>query len=341
MDGFFINYKDPIFGIIILFGLITIISMLNYTWVIYKSKYEKKNIENFIKKFDLQKSDIAYKKLVNDLNVSTKTLSLLTHSYTKFGEYENAITLYLLILQKIEDKFEKKYVLTQLAMTYFKAGFLQKAVDIFLESLKLSPRNEQALSYLSVCFIRLKKYDNAIEVLDSLMELGVDVENQKVYIKVLKLLNSDKTIEKKIEKINLYKNKFPLATRMLYEYIIKKNLNYDENLLNELKIHESFDLMWYVNLENFDINKLNNFYKQIARAKGYDIDVKVDIFELEVLSCVNSKKEKASLEFIYSCSNCKSTYPMFFYRCPTCHALASADIKSNIIRKNNEINLPF
>ncbi len=53
MDIFFVEYRDPLFGIIILFGAIFVIAFANYSWGIFKAKGEEHSIEKFIKKFEV------------------------------------------------------------------------------------------------------------------------------------------------------------------------------------------------------------------------------------------------------------------------------------------------
>jgi len=82
-------------------------------------------------------------------------------------------------LKRVKDKDKKQYLLSSLGKSYFVAGFLKRAEEVFLESLRLHPRNNKSLKYLSVVYEKLKEYDKALEVLSSLEELGVDVARAK------------------------------------------------------------------------------------------------------------------------------------------------------------------
>jgi len=53
VDNFFIAYRDPFFGIIILCAIVFVISFANYWWGVFKNKDEKQSIEKFVKKFEI------------------------------------------------------------------------------------------------------------------------------------------------------------------------------------------------------------------------------------------------------------------------------------------------
>ena len=73
---------------------------------------------------------------------TTNTLRKLENDYNK------AISVYLTLLEHVNDRVKKEELLELLGTTYFKGGFLQRSKDIFLRILKFSPRNKNALKYL-------------------------------------------------------------------------------------------------------------------------------------------------------------------------------------------------
>jgi len=92
-----------------------------------------------------------------------------------------------------------------------------------------------------------------------------------------------------------------------------------------------FDLLWFCDEKWLDLSKYDNpFIQQIAMARGLipykDID---DCgFELKAMGILNNSDEI-------------NVFPIYFYRCPKCLAIASAKIQSSIIKKSNETNIPF
>ena len=169
MDIFFIEHRDPIFSLIVLFSIVLMIAALSYAWGIFSSKEEKKKIEKFIRKFDSQSAiSEQHKQILLSPEVDSQSLSVLGMTFAKNGDFEKAISVYLIALSKVKDKNEKEFILNELGEVYFKAGFLKRADDIFLEALKLSPRNAVALRFLTMIDEKLKNYEEALYALNSI-----------------------------------------------------------------------------------------------------------------------------------------------------------------------------
>lgn len=344
MGDLFPDYRDPMFSIIILFALVFIISFVNYWWGAFKSKEEKQSIKRFIKRFEIANDKETYSKLLNDFKLSTESLGLLGYSYVKSGDFETAINIYLIALNQVEDRAKKIYILGELGKAYFKAGFLQRSAEVFLESLRISPRDRVALKYLTVCFEKLKEYDNALETLDSLDELGIDTKTQKTYIKARKILSSNEDIKTKIKKLLPLKDCFPLVQRQVIEYCQKYEIPIEKELLSKIDPALIFDILWYMDDESLPKEHENYpLFKDIAKAKGLvDDDQEIGLFELEVLRRLGRENfKKASLSFEFTCKECKQTFPIYFYRCPNCHSLAQATIGAVLISKEHEAHTPF
>jgi len=346
LDNFFIEYRDPMFGLIILFSAVFVISFVNYWWGTYKSKEEKHGIEQFIKKFEIVSDEDEYKKLLKDYTIPPESLALLAHSYTKSGDYEKAIGLYLIVLERTKKREQKEYVLAELGKTYFKAGFLRRSEDIFLESLKLHPRNEESLKFLSVTYEKLKEYEKAIEVLDSLEELGAKVTNQRAYLKALSIIYNYKIDDlKKLSQLEELSQKTPFLQRKLLEFAILINKPISLELLDSFEIKNLIDLIWYMDFNFMDLKaSQNELIQEILDARGIKngFDKSFAYFEFEVISKLSKAAfYKATLNFEYMCDSCKNTFPMHFYRCPNCHSIAKAKINPVITRSEYEENISF
>ncbi len=342
MDIFYIEYRDPLFSILILFSIIFIIAFANYFWGIFKTNEEKQSIERFIKKFEIAEQNDNYKELLNSFKLSNQSLTLLANSYAKSGDFETAIEIYLIALTQTKNRAQKQYVLASLGKAYFKAGFLQRSAEVFLQSLKYNPRDKVSLKFLTVCYESLKTYDLALQALDSLEELEVDVAEQRAYLKALLILHDDKLEKRrKPRKLKRLRQDFPYVDRMIIEQKIQ-----DDNLEpKDLDIKNAkliFDLVWY--LEDFELKSVEQpLFQSIAAIKGEDVfEENSRVFELEILyNLKQSNYNKADLSFEYICNKCKNSFPIFFYRCPSCHELCSANIEPIITSKNNETYLSF
>ncbi|MDR2790267.1 MAG: tetratricopeptide repeat protein [Campylobacteraceae bacterium] len=334
MDTLFLGYRDPIFGVIIFFAIVFIIAFLNYWWSVFKGKEERYSIERFIKRFEVMADADEYKKLLDEFSISSESLGLLAHSYSKSGEYEKSIGIYLIALKRVKNREEKQYFLFELGKIYFKAGFLRRGADIFLELLKLYPRHEEALKILMVIYEQLKEYKRALEVMDSLEELGVDAKSEKSFVKALQTLSdASMTNQKKYETLFSLAKKEPLVGRMLFEFAKKEALEFD---LDTIKAESILDLLW-----ESDISLLKNSSQDLAKAA---LAAKVGgetpqgaPFELEMLAALKKANyTKAAVGFEYTCTCCKGTFPVHFYRCPSCYTLKSPHISLALIKNEHE-----
>ncbi len=346
MDGIFLEYRDPIVGLIILFSAIFLISFVNYWWGAYKSKEEKAGIEDFIKRFEIVSDEGEFKSLLKDKTIPIESLVLLAHGYSKSGDFEKAIGLYLLALDRTKKREEKEYILSELGKTYFNAGFLRRSCEVFLDSLKLHPRNEESLKYLSVSYEKLKEYDRAIEVLDSLEELGAKVENQRYYLMALSVKYDYKMSDKeKIDTLVGMLKHAPFIERKIFEFWQITKMEVDLELFETFNHKKLLDMLWMADLEWFDISKSKvPLLQEISSARGLIKPQCEDhtYFELEVLSNLNSVGyKKASLNFEYICDECKNSFPIHSHRCPNCQAIASANIEPIITKAVYEDSVSF
>lgn len=186
MDFFFVEYRDPMFGLLVLVALVLVVALLHYAWRTLSSKSQKKGLEGFIKKFDIADE---HKDLLRASSLSLENLHFLAGIFTKSGEFEKAIQIYLIALEKIKDKGEQEAIFYDLAEVYFRAGFLQRSVEVLLNALNLRPRNEKALKLLKIVYLRLKRYDEVLQSLDALFELGCEVSKEREFINVVALKN--------------------------------------------------------------------------------------------------------------------------------------------------------
>ncbi|MDA3047857.1 tetratricopeptide repeat protein [Campylobacter sp. JMF_08 NE1] len=341
MDNFFLDDRDPIFGLIVLISIILLVSVLSYVWGIFHKKNERTNLENFIKKFDtLDALSDAHRELLSSPQIDQPTLGVLANSFVKSGDYERAIEIYLIALNKTTNGAQREFVLTNLGIVYFKAGFMGRAEEVFLEALRLRPRNQTALNHLTVIYERLRRFDEALHVLDALQEQGVDVWQGAQYIRAQIIANDANTpFSEKIRQI-LALN-FKGAKRFCIELFIKNKEPFGE--FSEFpNLSEVIDLIYplktAVNLGDSDYNAL--FYalgrsekKPEKPSQNFEINALVAMKEAGFAG--------ASLAFSYSCAKCKSQVGIFSHRCPVCYEMASVGVGAKISEANNEISQTF
>lgn len=339
MEGFYLDDRDPIFGIIIFIGIILLVAILSFLWGMFAKKDEKNRIENFINKFnEFHGIEPKYAEILESLN-DIEIYGILAEIFVKSGDFEKAINVYTIALEKVKDKKMKEEILTKLGVIYFKAGFLQRANETLLGALELSPRNKKALQILSVIYERLRMYKPQIEVLDALQEQGIDTQKALAFTKT-KLIQNDKNLsdDEKITQILTLDANLGCAKRIALEYAISKNMQISsQNLPN---ISDCIDILWYY---NGHLSSDDDEIKAVIGAKnGTKTEAKSKFFEINAINSMkNTVFDKVDLSFKYICKSCHSDFPSHFYRCPVCFELGSVEIKPRIIEKKDEISQTF
>lgn len=343
MDFFFVEYRDPMFGLLVLVALVLVVAVLHYAWRTLSSKSQKKGLEGFIKKFDIADE---HKDLLRASSLSLENLHFLAGIFTKSGEFEKAIQIYLIALEKIKDKGEQEAIFYDLAEVYFRAGFLQRSVEVLLNALNLRPRNEKALKLLKIVYLRLKRYDEVLQSLDALFELGCEVSKEREFINVIALKNGaqsgvlgEKNLsvdDKRSQNLALKsENSVNLNSKDLNSTQSPKS--YENNELvkrflleNGAEIHAEFELV------------IDLLYKG-KRAIFLDDNAYFELFcamklapkrqnyaftnpKLKMLEILNDNDFKARLSFSYICTHCKNQMPLFFYHCPICYEFGGCKI---------------
>lgn len=325
MDFFFVEYRDPLVGLIVLTILIFVVAVSNYIWKIFASKDEEQKLEKFIKKFEI---DNIHKDLLRNEGLSFGNLSFLAEIFTKSGEFEKATQIYLIALEKIKDKKEQEFIFLSLAKVYFKAGFLERAKEVLLQALKLRPRNIQALKFLKIIYLKLRAYEENLDLLECLFELEEDVKKEREFIKALKLFASNLSDDEKKEQIlQLQINDNSMLGRLIFEkYHIFLNQNfsnicdllYKENKVLNLQDKEYFEFFYALGLIEDETPK----------------DLTFQNSNFKMLKILRENSFKTRLEFSYYCTECKSMMPLFFYHCPICYEFDTCKIIYEV--KNNE-----
>ncbi len=331
MGSFFIEFRDPLFSIIILFGIIFMISFFSYWWGRYKTKDNHRYLDKFLAQFHVLPSEAEIKKMIHQGELSEKSWLLLADTYTKNGDFEKAVEIYTELLLHNRNENNSREIMFLLGKTYFKAGFLGRSKDVFLEILRKSPRTPQALHYLLLVYEHMKDYKSAQEVLEPLDQLNEDISKEALYLKILSLLDTKEDVSDKL--LELY-HQHKRLERIIFEYLFRKHPSLAWKNLPLEHAPKLADILWNLPKKdiNFDIVAKSNFLQEFYSAKGYINNVNnSSIFELDILIHLQ-RKVNATLGFEYICNECKVTYPFSFHRCSSCHAIDSIELEYNLIK---------
>lgn len=329
MDFFFIEYRDPIFGLIVLLSVVFLVALLSFFWGVFSKHSEKEDIEKFVRKFENSALTKEHADLILSSNLNVGTLGALAQVFSKNGDFEKAVSIYSLALQKAANRDEREFLLVALGKIYLKAGFLQRASEVFLEALKLAPRNTDALSQLTIIYEKLRKFKDAKEAINSLEAQGAEVTAWRAYLGSLEILAEEKKWSEKEREILELSKDFGLLKRLILEQAISRGEPINEE--NLPKIDDCIDLL--ANNQKFE-----RIRKKLVVNSGAN---KNNTFNLKMLDLARANGLKAELGFNYSCDFCKNPYPVFFYRCPHCARLGGAKILTKIIEEDDEKNRAF
>ena len=334
MDSLFIEFRDPLFGIIVFFVLIFMIAFLSYWWGTFKSKQDYKHLDKFLKQFRSLPSQSELKVLMSKGELSEKSWLLLAHSYFKNGDYEKCIEIYSAILE-LGDKSNYSETMFLLGRTYFKAGFLKRAEQIFLEILKNNPRSPRVLHYLLLVYEYMRDYNSAFDVLEPLHELNEEIYNDKIYLESLSILNDlEMSQEDKIDNLLRIYNQTHHLTYMIFEYLFRVDptlawKNFDNSQSELLS-----DIFWHLDAKDLDLDIIakNGYLRELFTARGdVSLAVKSSVFEFDILINLTSKVN-VTLNFEYICDSCKQTYPFSFNRCNNCHSIDTSKIEFSLTK---------
>ncbi|WP_104697080.1 MULTISPECIES: tetratricopeptide repeat protein [unclassified Helicobacter] len=335
MESIVFLYRDPLFGVAILIGIIATIALLDYSHNKYKAQKKSQSLKDLAKSYEHTTLNQDIVKFVQVSPKALPSLMLIAKAHSQSGDSQMAINIYLSLLETTKNSKEKINILEALGNTYLDAGFLQRAKDIFTQILKTYPRNENIMSSLMQTYENMGEYQKALEALDCLDEIQTQDKqkftNNKNYFYLMILLNTHIiSIEKKIKSITTIGENNPLFHKSILRFLKTYDLKAFWDYIFSIPFSKNFiDILWELQFQ--DIPKNIESYPQIFEvfvAKGFfDSQISFQIFELEILYLFRKHtKKEACLGFEYRCHQCKSIFPFDSLRCPSCKELSEMDL---------------
>ncbi len=317
---FLLVYRDPLFGLLVFFGLIFIISFFSYSWSVVKFRRQKDSIEEYFKRFE--HSD-TFRRLPEKLG-SRQMLLRLAESYAKEGDYEEAISIYLELKDQSEDLEQKLEILEKLADLYKRGGFLQRSKEVYEEILRYKPRSVRVLEKLMVVDEKMGLMEEAMEVVGILEELEKSTPKTE-HLKAKYAIAKGDTPKL----IAIYKNNNDFV-RIVFEYLFRTDPERAWRELEPQDYEAIIDILWQLPKEvaRFD----HPFLRELYSAKGYIQQATTsEIFELDIVL----HYPKATLDFEYLCKKCKNLFPFPFTMCPQCGCVRSPQVELVLAKKGD------
>lgn len=339
----FIEYRDPLFGVLLFFALVFLISALSYFWTLYAARHREQKLRRFAKKFEYAGLDEESAWLLSGAENPTDKLLFLAHAHKKSGDHEKAIRIYLTILEFIKNPAQKQEVLELLGETYFHAGFLQRSKEIYLEVLRHYPRNESVLRHLLYVYESMGDFGRANEVLEPLLELDVDVKEVQGYLRAKKIIQVGAFREKEIEELLECWRQTPGTYRLVLGYLANHHSHlFWQNLHQVPDIWQVLDILWQMPSDKLDFDIIRAFpgLREIFTARGEgSLAEGSGQFELDALIALERcGTQRGDLSFEYLCGSCKQIYPISFERCPGCRELLKTQVVPVLSQRYHEEN---
>ncbi len=345
MDALLINYRDPLFAVLLIAGMVFVIAFVSYWWGVYVKSSKSRRLQRFLHRFETH----GVKKSLESMPYSpaiTQPLVLLAKAYEKSGEYNSAIEIGLYLLKHCKDEALTYELMELVGTTYMHAGFLERARTIFLQILKSNPRNRKVLNDLMVVYERLQDFKRAKEVIEPLETMGVDVESLKLYLE-LKIVLTDSLLEheQKVRKIVSLYEKHGKYERIVFEYLLKNEPGRAWEMIKEEDIERMIDIFWFLPASYLDYDKIKESPK-LSALYGARGDIErfrpVGWFLIDMLGHLRKTGfDRATLQFAYLCRKCKQQFPVPFERCPRCLALDSVVVEREITKAESETGYNF
>jgi len=340
VDALLINYRDPLFALLLIAGMVFVVALVSYWWGVYAKSRKSRRLQRFLRRFETH----GVKRSLESMPYSpaiTEPLVLLAKAYEKSGEYNNAIEIGLYLLEHCQEEAVTYELMELVGTTYMHAGFLERARTTFLEILRSNPRNKKVLNDLMVVYERLQDFQRAKEVIEPLEAIGVDVAELKLYLELkTALADSQMEHEEKVEKIVSLYRKHKRFERVVFEYLLKSEPARAWEMVREEDIERLIDIFWYLPASYLDYDRIKESPRLTAiyGARG-DIEPSKPIgwFLIDMLGHLKkSGFNDATLQFAYLCSSCKQQFPVPFERCPRCLALDSVVVEREITKVGSE-----
>lgn len=315
----FIFYYDPLFSIICIIFLIFLVLLVDYYRMKLKNKAKEETLERLRDNLKSTQHEgkeedkfILYLGGFISHNDGVNKLLQIARGYLSMGSYQDAIKVYLLLLEGNVINIE---ILDELANVYFKSTLYSRSKEILERILKTHPRRIKSLELLKLLYIKEGRYKDALQTIVAIKEIEGELIEEDLEESIKE--NYDEDIVMLIMETNV-KNIFLKMTT----YIKTNRMNLARIAINRLKTLDRE--LFLEGAELFDLRDIVDFvYEDIEIAKANAMRL---AFE----------EQGFNLSFSYECNKCKINTPFYDFKCPYCDELGSLklQIKLNKFKRN-------
>lgn len=183
------------------------------------------------------------------------------------GDFDNAEMIYRNILEAVPENAD---VLNMLGLTAQAKNIDKQAVSYFLNAIKFAPKHLPLYFNLAISYQNLKQYIQALDAYNKVLELNPNIKEAYNNIGAIyeKLGKTQKAIEFYQKAISLDENYVEPAINIA---VLQNNISELENL--KFKFNQSYLPYYYLGLQYFNENKLNNSLDLILQADNIENNV--------------------------------------------------------------------
>jgi tetratricopeptide (TPR) repeat protein len=315
------------------------IALVTHAWSVYRKERLSRSLYSFLDKFDTTSCSLEEEEVPFEEGMA-KPLLLLAKAFEQSGNYPKAISICLYLIRHTKDD----ELLIYLGSVYLRAGFYQRAEEIFLEIISRHPRRTDVLYQLEYLYESLQEYAKAREALEALQAHGEAVHPLDSHLQFLEIRGNKRLRpEQKAQQLEALLDREQELYRPILQELFRLDTGRAWQKLDDREIPKILDLLWYLPPAQLqlDIIASHKNLEAIYYARG-DLEEgpedQSDLFAVEMLCAARRGGYfGGAMSFAYLCTACKQSFPVSFVRCPSCMALDSLKVEANLVPSQPQI----
>jgi len=339
LNGFLPSYHDPVFSIILIVLIAMAIALVTHAWGVYRREKLSRSLYSFLDRFDTASCSLEEEEVPFEEGMA-KPLLLLAKAFEQSGNYAKTISICLYLIRHTKDD----ELLIYLGKVYLRAGFYQRAEEIFLEIISRHPRRADVLYQLEYLYESLQEFDKAREALEALRAQGEETEALEEHLRFLEIRSDKERLP--AEKAKALEGLLDRGGR-LYRPVVQELFRLDTarawKRVETRRLGELIDLLWYLPPAQLqlDIISATPELRAIYFARG-DLEEgpeeETGDFAVDMLCAARRGGYfSGTMSFAYLCTACKQSFPVSFVRCPSCLALDSLKVEERLVPSQPQI----
>ena len=339
MNAFLPSYHDPVFSLILIVLIAIAVALVTHAWGVYRKERLRKSLYSFLDKFDSTSCSLEEEEVPYDEGMA-KPLLLLAKAFEQSGNYAKTISICLYLIRHTRDD----ELLIYLGKVYLRAGFYERAEEIFLEIIRRRPRRADVLYQLEYLYESLHAFDKAREALEALTALGETTAQIEAHLRFLEIRGAKELrTEEKVQRLQALLETAPSLYRPVVQELFRLDTDRAWQAVSPGRIPELIDILWYLPPAQLqlDIISRDSTLQGVYFARGDLEDGPEDTVEIFAVDMLCAARRGGyfggAMSFAYLCTACKQSFPVSFVRCPACLALDSLKVEENLVPSQPQI----